>query len=73
MPSVNSTHSKAHPSPNTLFVQIGTGVWTHPDGRVLPNLKIGSADDAYWGGDRGIPQNRPSYQINDTLYLPNIL
>ncbi|KAI0332432.1 Six-hairpin glycosidase [Cubamyces sp. BRFM 1775] len=41
---------KAHPSSNTLFVQVGDG-----------NL-----DNAYWGGDRSIPPPRPSYQINDT-------
>ncbi|KAL7282221.1 hypothetical protein ACG7TL_003690 [Trametes sanguinea] len=41
---------KAHPSPNTLFVQVGDG-----------NL-----DNAYWGGDRSIPGPRTSYQINDT-------
>ncbi|KAI0356489.1 Six-hairpin glycosidase [Trametes cingulata] len=41
---------KAHPSPNTLFVQVGDG-----------NL-----DNAYWGTDRNIPTPRPSYQINDT-------
>ncbi|CDO74619.1 Glycoside Hydrolase Family 9 protein [Trametes cinnabarina] len=40
----------AHPSPNTLFVQVGDG-----------NL-----DNAYWGGDKSIPGPRPSYQINDT-------
>ncbi|KAI0722260.1 Six-hairpin glycosidase [Cerioporus squamosus] len=41
---------KAHPSPNTLYVQVGDG-----------NL-----DNAYWGGDRDIPYPRPSYQVNDT-------
>ncbi|KAI0677010.1 Six-hairpin glycosidase [Trametes maxima] len=41
---------KAHPSPNTLFVQVGDG-----------NL-----DNAYWGGDKTIPTPRPSYQVNDT-------
>ncbi|KAL1940113.1 hypothetical protein VTO73DRAFT_9448 [Trametes versicolor] len=41
---------KAHPSANTLYVQVGDG-----------NL-----DNAYWGGDRDIPGPRPSYQINDT-------
>jgi endoglucanase len=41
---------KAHPAPRTLFVQVGNA----------------DLDDAYWGGDLGIPQNRPSYQINDT-------
>ncbi|EIM88135.1 family 9 glycosyl hydrolase [Stereum hirsutum FP-91666 SS1] len=41
---------KAHPSNNTLYVQVADG-----------NL-----DDAYWGGDLGIPTPRPSYQINDT-------
>ncbi|KAI9066402.1 glycoside hydrolase family 9 protein [Trametes sanguinea] len=44
---------KAHPSPNTLFVQVGDG-----------NL-----DNAYWGGDRSIPGPRTSYQINDTRTL----
>lgn len=38
----------------------------------VPHFKIGDANDAYWGGDRGIPQNRPSYQINDTKYLRTI-
>ncbi|OCH90734.1 Six-hairpin glycosidase [Obba rivulosa] len=41
---------KAHPSSHTLFVQVGDG----------------DLDDAYWGGDQGIPGPRPSYQINDT-------
>ncbi|KAI0751507.1 Six-hairpin glycosidase [Daedaleopsis nitida] len=41
---------KAHPSPNTLYVQVGDG-----------NL-----DNAYWGGDKDVPYPRPSYQINDT-------
>ncbi|KAI0265157.1 family 9 glycosyl hydrolase [Gloeopeniophorella convolvens] len=41
---------KAHPAPRTLFVQVADG-----------NL-----DNAYWGGDLNIPQDRPSYQINDT-------
>lgn len=41
---------KAHPSPHTLYVQVADA-----------NL-----DNAYWGGDLNIPQNRPSYQINDT-------
>ncbi|KAJ7699945.1 Six-hairpin glycosidase-like protein [Mycena rosella] len=41
---------KAHPSPSTLYVLVGD-----------TNL-----DDAYWGGDQGIPTNRPSYAINDT-------
>ncbi|TCD66956.1 hypothetical protein EIP91_000734 [Steccherinum ochraceum] len=41
---------KAHPSPNTLFVQVGDA----------------DLDNAYWGGDEGIPTPRPSYQINAT-------
>ncbi|KAH9994083.1 glycoside hydrolase family 9 protein [Russula compacta] len=41
---------KAHPSPHTLYVQVSDA-----------NL-----DNAYWGGDLSIPQDRPSYQINDT-------
>ncbi|CAL1701489.1 unnamed protein product [Somion occarium] len=41
---------KAHPSPNTLFVQVGDG----------------DVDNAYWGGDLGIPTPRTSYQINET-------
>ncbi|KAF8264958.1 glycoside hydrolase family 9 protein [Lactarius quietus] len=41
---------KAHPASRTLFVQVGNA----------------DLDDAYWGGDLGIPQDRPSYQINDT-------
>ncbi|KAI0248718.1 glycoside hydrolase family 9 protein [Lactifluus subvellereus] len=41
---------KAHPSPRTLYVQVADA-----------NL-----DNAYWGGDLGIPQVRPSYHINDT-------
>jgi endoglucanase len=31
----------------------------------LPVLTA-NTDDAYWGGDQGIPTNRPSYAINDT-------
>ncbi|ETW84554.1 glycoside hydrolase family 9 protein [Heterobasidion irregulare TC 32-1] len=41
---------KAHPSPNTLFVQVG-------------DTEI---DNDYWGGDLNIPLPRPSYQINAT-------
>ncbi|KAJ7591199.1 glycoside hydrolase family 9 protein [Mycena floridula] len=41
---------KAHPSENTLFVQIADAM----------------LDNAYWGGDVGIPGPRPSYQINST-------
>ncbi|EKM59419.1 glycoside hydrolase family 9 protein [Phanerochaete carnosa HHB-10118-sp] len=41
---------KAHPTPNTLYVQIGDA----------------DLDNAYWGGDRGIPTPRPSYAINST-------
>ncbi|KAJ7068143.1 glycoside hydrolase family 9 protein [Mycena amicta] len=41
---------KAHPSPSTLYVLVG-------------NTDV---DDAYWGGDAGIPSPRPSYAINDT-------
>lgn len=41
---------KAHPSPNTLYVQVGD------DHR----------DNNYWGGDQNIPTQRPVYQINDT-------
>ncbi|KAG5648678.1 hypothetical protein DXG03_000024 [Asterophora parasitica] len=41
---------KAHPSDNTLYVLVGNT----------------DTDDAYWGGDQGIPTYRPSYQINDT-------
>ncbi|KAL4241476.1 Endoglucanase [Abortiporus biennis] len=41
---------KAHPSQNTLYVQVGDA-----------NL-----DNAYWGGDQGIPTPRASYQINST-------
>lgn len=42
--------SQAHSSNSTLYVQIGSG----------------DPNDAYWGGDKGIPTPRPSYQINDT-------
>lgn len=38
----------AHPSPNTLFVQVG----------------LNDVDNNYWGGDQGIPTPRPSLQIN---------
>ncbi|KAA1466260.1 glycoside hydrolase family 9 protein [Dentipellis sp. KUC8613] len=41
---------KAHPSPNTLYVQVADA----------------DLDNAYWGGDLNIPDHRPSYQINDT-------
>ncbi|KAG2146672.1 glycoside hydrolase family 9 protein [Suillus clintonianus] len=41
---------KAHAANNTLFVQVA-----HDE-----------LDNTYWGGDRGIPLPRPSYQINDT-------
>ncbi|KAH9002361.1 family 9 glycosyl hydrolase [Lactarius hatsudake] len=41
---------KAHPASHTLYVQVADA-----------NL-----DNAYWGGDLNIPQDRPSYQINDT-------
>ncbi|KAL0582010.1 hypothetical protein V5O48_000068 [Marasmius crinis-equi] len=41
---------KAHPSNNTLYVEIAD-----------PN-----ADNDYWGGDQNIPKPRPSYQINAT-------
>ncbi|KAI0921378.1 hypothetical protein AcW2_006371 [Taiwanofungus camphoratus] len=41
---------KAHPSPNTLFVQVGAA----------------DLDNTYWGGDQDIPTPRPSYQINNT-------
>ncbi|RDB22862.1 Endoglucanase E-4 [Hypsizygus marmoreus] len=41
---------KAHPSNNTLYVLVG-------------NTDL---DNAYWGGDVGIPTFRPSFQINDT-------
>ncbi|TDL29611.1 family 9 glycosyl hydrolase [Rickenella mellea] len=41
---------KAHPSNSTLYVLVGDA----------------NTDDAYWGGDLGIPKPRTSYQINDT-------
>ncbi|KAI1789054.1 Six-hairpin glycosidase [Ganoderma leucocontextum] len=41
---------KAHPSPNTFYVEVGDG----------------DVDNNYWGGDRTIPTPRPSYQINNT-------
>ncbi|KAI6130517.1 glycoside hydrolase family 9 protein [Pisolithus croceorrhizus] len=41
---------KAHPSNDTLFVQIADTNLTN----------------AYWGGDQNIPEPRPSYQINIT-------
>ncbi|TFY80816.1 hypothetical protein EWM64_g3196 [Hericium alpestre] len=44
------SRGQAHPSANTLFVQVADA----------------DLDNAYWGGDLGIPDPRPSYQINDT-------
>ncbi|KAK7061604.1 endoglucanase [Favolaschia claudopus] len=41
---------KAHPSPSTLYVLVGST----------------DVDNAYWGGDQNIPANRPSYSIDDT-------
>ncbi|KIP09220.1 glycoside hydrolase family 9 protein [Phlebiopsis gigantea 11061_1 CR5-6] len=41
---------KAHPSSDVLYVQIGDA----------------DLDNAYWGGDQGIPTPRTSYQINST-------
>lgn len=41
---------QAHPDPHTLYVQIGDA----------------DLDNAYWGGDRGIPTPRTSYSINTT-------
>lgn len=41
---------KAHPSNDTLFVQVADTNLTN----------------AYWGGDQNIPEPRPSYQINST-------
>lgn len=41
---------KAHPSQNQLFVQVGDS----------------DLDNAYWGGDQGIPTPRLSYQVNST-------
>ncbi|KAI0080651.1 Six-hairpin glycosidase [Panus rudis PR-1116 ss-1] len=41
---------KAHPLANTLFVQVGDS----------------DLDNAYWGGDQGIPTPRASFQINET-------
>ncbi|KDQ64704.1 glycoside hydrolase family 9 protein [Jaapia argillacea MUCL 33604] len=41
---------KAHPSSDTLYVQVGDA----------------NIDNEYWGGDRNIPTNRPSLVINDT-------
>ncbi|KAH8917207.1 glycoside hydrolase family 9 protein [Atractiella rhizophila] len=38
----------AHPSANELFVQVATD----------------NDDDFYWGGDQGIPTNRPSFKID---------
>ena len=44
---------KAHPSENTLFIQVGDS----------------SVDNAYWGGDQSIPTPRQSFQINSTRYF----
>ncbi|KAI0693824.1 Six-hairpin glycosidase-like protein [Cytidiella melzeri] len=41
---------KAHPEPNTLYVQVGDA----------------DLDNAYWGGDRGIPEPRTSFPVNVT-------
>ncbi|KAG0320595.1 hypothetical protein BGZ99_004419 [Dissophora globulifera] len=41
---------KAHPNNNTLYVQVG----------------IDEVDNAYWGGDTGIPNPRPAYFVSDT-------
>ncbi|KAI0091879.1 9 glycosyl hydrolase [Irpex rosettiformis] len=42
--------TKAHPEPNTLYVQVGNA----------------DLDNAYWGGDQSIPGNRTSFPINAT-------
>ncbi|WWD16401.1 hypothetical protein CI109_100827 [Kwoniella shandongensis] len=42
---------KAHPSDNTLFVQVGSG----------------DVDNAYWGGDQDIPTPRPGYPVNSSF------
>ncbi|THH33576.1 hypothetical protein EUX98_g518 [Antrodiella citrinella] len=47
---VTYSRTKAHPSANTLYVQVGDA----------------DLDNAYWGGDQGIPEPRPSSQINST-------
>ncbi|WVQ93659.1 hypothetical protein IAU59_000735 [Kwoniella sp. CBS 9459] len=41
---------KAHPSNDTLFVQVGSS----------------DVDNAYWGGDEDIPTPRPAYPINSS-------
>ncbi len=41
---------KAHPSDDTLYVQVGSS--SHDGGQ------------AYWGPDAGLPRNRPCYAIN---------
>lgn len=41
---------KTHPSPNTLYVQVGDG----------------NVDNNYWGGDLTIPTPRPSYAITSS-------
>ncbi|KAJ7095252.1 glycoside hydrolase family 9 protein [Mycena belliarum] len=42
---------KAHSAPSTLYVLVGDV----------------NTDNAYWGGDKNLPTNRPSYAINDTM------
>ncbi|WVR03728.1 hypothetical protein IAU60_000723 [Kwoniella sp. DSM 27419] len=42
---------KAHPSNDTLFVQVGSD----------------SVDNAYWGGDQDIPTPRPGYPVNSSF------
>ena len=44
---------QAHPEPNTLYVQVGDA----------------DLDNAYWGGDQGIPGNRTSFPINATQWV----
>ncbi len=47
---------QAHPEPNTLYVQVGDA----------------DLDNAYWGGDQGIPGNRTSFPINATQWVMSI-
>ncbi|KAG8905063.1 hypothetical protein FRB99_000752 [Tulasnella sp. 403] len=44
--------ANAHPSPNTLYVQVGDT----------------DIDNNYWGGDEGIPGPRLAWQVNATVH-----
>ncbi len=63
----NDLFPQAHPSNDTLYVQVADGLKFYPlhllscAHSILANL-----DNNYWGGDQDIPTPRPSFQINDT-------